>query len=444
MANVIGFQGILQYKPQDTGASLTATEVEPILYSSDPNFRPSDLKIGPDGAIYFLDWQNPIIGHMQHNLRDPSRDRTHGRIYRVTYEGRDLLKPAKIAGEPIDKLLDLLKEPEDRVRYRAKIELGGRKTEEVIAAVKKWAAGLDKKDPQYEHNMMEALWVHQYHNVVDADLLKRMLGSPDFHARAAATRVLCYWRDRVPDALELLRKQAADPEPRVRLEAVRAASFFTVPEAVEVALISEDKPTDEYLDYVRTETMKALEPIVQKAIHDGKEIHFTTPAGARYLLKSVSTDDLLKMKRTQGVYLELLFRKGVRDEYRQEALAGLAKLENKQPLAVLVEAIRNQDEQQNGEDESVVFDLVRLLTSRGAGRVDGGAARAGKDGDGRPAAGDARARLRRPDRGRRQGRQGLGAGPEVARRPCRTSSAPCRSSATPASATASIRRCSRC
>ena len=72
---------------------------------------------------------------MQHNLRDPSRDRTHGRIYRVTYEGRPLLKPAKIAGEPIEKLLDLLKEPEDRVRYRAKIELGGRNSDEVIAAV---------------------------------------------------------------------------------------------------------------------------------------------------------------------------------------------------------------------------------------------------------------------------------------------------------------------
>ncbi len=116
MANVIGFQGILQYKPHETGSSLTATEVEPILYSSDLNFRPVDIKIGPDGAIYFVDWQNPLIGHMQHNLRDPSRDRTHGRIYRVVYDGLPLLKPVKIAGEPIDKLLDLLKEPEDRVR----------------------------------------------------------------------------------------------------------------------------------------------------------------------------------------------------------------------------------------------------------------------------------------------------------------------------------------
>ena len=95
-ANVIGFQGILQYKLAGQRApASTGTEVEPIVSSSDPNFRPSDIKIGPDGAIYFLDWQNPIIGHMQHNLRDPSRDRTHGRIYRVTYEGRDLLKPAE-------------------------------------------------------------------------------------------------------------------------------------------------------------------------------------------------------------------------------------------------------------------------------------------------------------------------------------------------------------
>src|SRR5204862_7421020 len=122
--NVIGFQGILRYQILDKGASFVGKELEPIVSSTDPNFRPADLKVGPDGAIYFLDWQNPIIGHMQHNLRDPSRDRTHARIYRVSAEGRPLLTPVAIAGQPIDKLLDLLKEPEDRVRSRAKIELG--------------------------------------------------------------------------------------------------------------------------------------------------------------------------------------------------------------------------------------------------------------------------------------------------------------------------------
>ncbi len=364
VGNVIGFQGILQYKLKDDGASLAGTEVEPIVSSTDPNFRPSDLKIGPDGAIWFIDWYNPIIGHLQHAIRDPNRDRTHGRIYRVTYEGRALDKPTKIDGEPIDKLLELLKEPEDRLRYRAKIELGGRDSKDVIAAVNKWAANLDKKDPNYEHNRLEALWVHQYHNVVDVDLLKQVLASPEWHARAAATHVLCYWRDRVPDALELFKKLAADESPRVRLEAVRAASFFTQPEAIEVVLIAAEHPTDQYLDFVKAETKRALDPIVSKAIKEGKEIKFTTTAGSRYFLQNVSTDDLLKMKRSAGVYLELLFRPGVRDEFRREALTGLAKQDNKSELRVLLDAINQHDAKAGTQEESVAFDLVRLMTDR--------------------------------------------------------------------------------
>jgi len=60
---------------------------------------------------------------MQHNLRDPSRDHIHGRIYRITYADRPLLKPAKIAGQPIPHLLDLLHDSNDRVRSLARIEL---------------------------------------------------------------------------------------------------------------------------------------------------------------------------------------------------------------------------------------------------------------------------------------------------------------------------------
>jgi putative heme-binding domain-containing protein len=363
VANVIGFQGIFQIKVEDKGSSFAGTPVEPILSSTDPNFRPSDIKIGPDGAIWFIDWHNPIIGHLQHAIRDPMRDRTHGRIYRVTYEGHELLKPVKIAGEPLDKLLDVLKEPEDRVRYRARIELGGRKTDEVMAALKKWVAALDPKDANYEHNMTEALWLHQSHNVVDVDLLKRMLSSKDFHARAAATRVLCYWRDRVPDPLGLLLKQAADEHPRVRLEAVRAASFLTEPEAIEVVLVSESKPGDTYLNFLRTETRRQLDPLVSQAIKAKQKIAFRTPEGARYFVRNVSTDDLLKMERSEGVYLELLFRKGVRDEFRREALTGLTKAGKKDQAEVLIGAIRSHDGQAEGEDESVAFDLLRLLTS---------------------------------------------------------------------------------
>lgn len=257
--NVIGFLGILRYKIEDDGASIKGIEQEPIIQSSDPNFRPTDLEIGPDGALYFTDWQNPIIGHMQHNLRDPSRDNKHGRIYKVMHTKRPLLKPVAIDGEPIGKLLDLLKEPEDRVRSRARIELSERDSSQVIAELQKWVRKLDSQDKNYQHHLMEALWLHQWHNVVNEPLLRRMLQSPDFHARAAATRVLCYWRDRVQNPLGLLRKQINDNQPRVRLEAIRALSFFHEEEALAVALELLTHPEDQYLRYTFNETLNTLE-----------------------------------------------------------------------------------------------------------------------------------------------------------------------------------------
>jgi glucose/arabinose dehydrogenase len=261
--NVIGFRGLLTHTVAEDGGGLRATEVPPILQSADENFRPVDAEVGPDGALYVADWHNPIIGHMQHNLRDTSRDRLHGRVYRVTAVGRPLLKPLPIAGQPIPALLNLLKEPEDRVRYRAKIELSARDTREVIAAVQAWADTLDQKDPRYEHHMMEALWVHQWHNRVNEKLLGRMLRSSEPWARAAATRVLCYWRDRVPNSLALLRVQAGDEHPAVRLEAVRAASFFQVPEATAVVQAAANPQQDRFLAYTIDQAMRTLKAFSQ-------------------------------------------------------------------------------------------------------------------------------------------------------------------------------------
>ena len=261
--NVIGFRGLLNYKLADEGSGLSWTEVEPIVHSADENFRPVDAEVGADGALYIADWHNPIIGHMQHNLRDTSRDKLHGRIYRVTYPGRPLLTPARIAGEPIARLLDLLKEPDDRVRYRTKIELSARKSDEVMAALQTWITGLDQKSDRYEHHMLEALWVRQWHNRADEALLKRVLRSTNPNARAAATRVLCYWRDRVANPLALLKVQANDPHPAVRLEAVRAASFFQSSDAAAVALESLNHPQDRFLEYTLDQTMKTLKPFMK-------------------------------------------------------------------------------------------------------------------------------------------------------------------------------------
>jgi glucose/arabinose dehydrogenase len=260
--NNIGFQGILRYRVKEDGSGFAGAPIEPLLKSTDMNFRPVALQFGPDGALYVVDWFNPLVGHMQHSLRDPNRDHTHGRIWRITYPARPLVEKPRIAGASVPELLDLLKSYEDRARYRARRELRERPEQEVLSALDKWVGGLDKSDPEYWRQMLEALWLHQSLDDVDAPFLKQLLTCPEPRARAAATRVLCYWRDRVSDPLELLRKQVNDEHPRVRLEAIRALSFFDrdqVAKSQEIALESLLYPQDDYLEYTLNETNKTLD-----------------------------------------------------------------------------------------------------------------------------------------------------------------------------------------
>ena len=194
-----------------------------------------------------------------------------------------------------------MKEPENRVRYRAKIELSSRNTTDVLAALQTWIGRLDQNGPQYEHQMMEALWVQQWHNRVDQALLKRMLRSPEPWARAAATRVLCYWRDRVPDALALLKVQANDEHPAVRLEAVRAASFFQGPEAIAVAQESQKYPQDKFLEYTFQQTMATLASLGKKEMTAKEPVAANTTATALPDLSAASMRRDLRDKGMQTI-----------------------------------------------------------------------------------------------------------------------------------------------
>jgi len=334
--NVISFQGIYRVKVTEDGSGLKGTSEPDLLSSSDPNFRPTAVNVGPDGAIYVADWQNPIIGHMQHHLRDPNRDHLHGRIYRITYEGRPLLKQPPIDGQPVDALFELLKSPEDGVRTLAKIELGKHGASEVILAVDPWVKTLSSGDADYPHEMTEALWVHQWMNDVDLNLLGQQLHSADFHARAAAVRVLCYWRDRVPDALSLLEERIPD-SPRVRLEAIRALSFFDDPAAVEIALTALKYPTDYYIDYCLQETIRELEPLWRKELTQGKPIAAGNPEGLRYLLARLSAAELSKLPRNVPLLQAMLGRSDLADNDRNATLVELAALKKDTPTLALLD-----------------------------------------------------------------------------------------------------------
>src|SRR5207248_2109755 len=137
---------VCRFKLSEDGAGYAAREQAELIKTKHVAFRPIDVKMGPDGAIYIADWYNPIIQHGEVDFRDPRRDHTRGRIWRVTAKGRPLVPRPGLADAPIGQLLEALKAPEDWTRHRARRLLKEHGTA-VVPVLAAWVEGLDPKDP---------------------------------------------------------------------------------------------------------------------------------------------------------------------------------------------------------------------------------------------------------------------------------------------------------
>ncbi|MCR9200414.1 MAG: HEAT repeat domain-containing protein [Planctomycetaceae bacterium] len=245
---------VCRFNLSEDRSGYQSKEQQEVIRSDHVAFRPIDVKLGPDGAIYIADWYNPIIQHGEVDFRDPRRDHTHGRIWRVTWKGAPQREHLDIAALQNDELLNLLSDPDGYRRQMAKQVLREREglTAEELATRRN--ADLN------EHEQLELLWTAQATRRPDLDLLRQLLQAEDGRVRAAAVRVLSQWRHLLgEEAGQRLTKLVNDDHPRVRLEAVRALAFSPNPrpakvfadgvQPVEAVLQATDHPTDRFLDY---------------------------------------------------------------------------------------------------------------------------------------------------------------------------------------------------
>ena len=285
---------IVRFKLSDNGAGYASRQLNDFLTSTDSAFRPVDIKMGPDGAIYIADWYNPIIQHGEVDFRDPRRDHVHGRIWRVTAKNRALVERPKIDGATIPQLLELLKSSEDYTRHQAKLALRELDPKQVLPALNNWVSKITSQDSQADHDRLEALWVCENLNTIQPELLGRVLQSNEPRARAAAVRVAGNWSDQLSDPLKLIAPFVADACPRVRLEAVRALATIPKTESVETATRVLDRPMDPVLDYALWLTCNDLAPVWLPAFEQGKLSDW--PAEHRnYALRAVKSPDAAKV-----------------------------------------------------------------------------------------------------------------------------------------------------
>lgn len=357
VCNVIGEQGVLRYKLKPSGSGIRGVEAEPFVMSTDPNFRPVDLEVGADGAVYVLDWQNPLIGHLQHNLRDSNRDHRHGRIYRFRHKGRELLDNPPIADQPLEIVFDLLTYRDNSIRYRAKIELSRHPTSEVVAACRQWIDSLDPQTKSYEHHLLEALWVHQHHHSPNESLLRQLLDSSKPRVRTAAAHVLRAWRTDINDSESLIERLIADSHPRVRLAGVLICSDLEDTAAAELALQVAKQPSDKFLDYALLETIRTLAPQWKATLASGKPFCADNPEAMSYLLRCSSPAEMLKIVRSEQLLTGLAAQASVDPGVRFNIIKALAKKRKTSPLQVVVDTIESLDDT---GDESL-DEIVALL-----------------------------------------------------------------------------------
>jgi putative heme-binding domain-containing protein len=306
---------VVRFAINEQGAGYVTQQLPDLLRSTNATFRPIDVKLGPDGALYVADWSNPIIQHGEVDFRDPRRDHEHGRIWRITATGRPLLPRPKLVGEPDWTLLDQLRSPEAYTRRQARRVLTERGTN-ILESLAAWT-----KTQTDEKTLLQALWLYQSIDHTEPDLLTKLLEAKDGRIRAAATRVLRYWHDRLDDPLALLARRVADPHPRVRVEALRALAQIPEPRAAELALSVMDQPLDTYLDYALWLTINDLADPWIEAVKSGqwkpagreKQMEFALkalePAKAAGLLAQLLSDGTIKLENGSP-WIELIGQAG--------------------------------------------------------------------------------------------------------------------------------------
>jgi len=198
------------------GSTPKGIEQPDFAWSEDNWFRPVDIELGPDGALYVADFYNRIIGHYEVPLTHPGRDRERGRIWRIVYRGTD----AKSAPAPsaidrtkssVDELIADLGHPNLAVRITAANQLVDRGGEPAVAAVRKIM-----KPSSPPRQRVHGLWVLERRNALDAETLLACARDRDRELRVHSLKALVDRQDLASPLRELAVSRLKDNEPFVR------------------------------------------------------------------------------------------------------------------------------------------------------------------------------------------------------------------------------------
>ena len=196
-------------------------EIANLVQGQDKWFRPADVCVAPDGALYIADWCDPGVGG--HNMGDNQPGTMRGRVYRVAPPGHRTSVP-KLELTTAAGAVKALQSPNQATRYLAWTTL-----HEMQGGAEKELAGLWRSDnPRFRARALQLLAriKGEQKHYLDAAVKDR---DPDI--RITALRIA---RAEKADLMPYLRMLVRDSSPQVRRECAIALRHNQGPDAAEL------------------------------------------------------------------------------------------------------------------------------------------------------------------------------------------------------------------
>ena len=192
------------YLMNRSGAGYSAT-ISNILTSEDTWFRPSDVCVAPDGALFIADWNDAGVGG--HNMADRTLAEMSGRIYRVAPQGNKPQTP-QYRVQSTQGAARALKSPNLEARYLGWKALEKMQSEAEEALLKVW----NGKNPRFRARALPLL--ARIPGKADS-YVQRGIQDENPNIRIAALRIA---RERKLELTRFVSQLVRDPSPQVRRE----------------------------------------------------------------------------------------------------------------------------------------------------------------------------------------------------------------------------------
>ena len=211
------------------GSSFKASFIKDFLRANDGWFRPVSTQVGPDGALWVMDWYDKYPCYQNANADPEGVDRAHGRIWRVVYTGNEKGKPVPSHPEGMDlkqlstrELVETLQHGNvwhRRVAQRLLSEKRASEAKPLLASVLQEGSSLDAR--------LAALWTLHSAGMIDDAILNGAAQNQEPAIRMWAARITGELGEPSQVALGRLGVLAQDKDPGVLLAVATAVRQFT-------------------------------------------------------------------------------------------------------------------------------------------------------------------------------------------------------------------------